>query len=96
MWILMMWWSQGGWDIGDWLAMSFMMVFLWGLLIALVLWLVRGNRYKHCPADLSVGDPTQRADVLLAEQFARGEIDENEFATRRQVLPSAGHRPSST
>ncbi|XAS75582.1 SHOCT domain-containing protein [Dermatophilaceae bacterium Sec6.4] len=92
----MMWWSQGGWNIGDWLAMSFMMVFFWGLLIALVLWLVRGNRYTHGPADLAVGDPTQRADVLLAEQFARGEIDEDQFATQRQVLPSAGHRASST
>ncbi len=88
----MMWWNHDGWNTGDWLAMSFMMVIFWGLLIALVLWLMRGNHRQRGPADLSVGDSTRRADVLLADQFARGEIDEDEFTKRRQVLHSASHR----
>lgn len=89
----MMWWNHDGWNTGEWLAMGFMMVIFWGLLIALVLWLVRGNRHQRGPADLSVGDPTQRADVVLADQFARGEIDEDEFTKRRQVLHAASGRP---
>lgn len=88
----MMWWNHGGWGAGDWLAMSFMMVVFWGLLIALVVWLVRGNRPERGPADHPAIDPTQRADEVLAEQFARGEIDEDEFTNRRQVLHSTSRR----
>jgi len=29
-----MMWDHGGWDDGDWLAMSLMMVVFWGLLAA--------------------------------------------------------------
>lgn len=93
MWILMMWWNQDGPNTGDWFVMSFMMVIFWGLLVALVLWLVRGNRRDHRTAAHLVGESTQRADVVLADQFARGEIDEDEFTKRRQVLHATSHRP---
>ena len=72
-----------GW--GGWLAMS---VF-WGLLIALAVWLVRSLR-----ADTSRDNqgppptPGSRADEVLAERFARGEIDAEEFTQRRELLHS--------
>jgi putative membrane protein len=88
----MMWWNHGGWGAGDWLAMSFMMVVFWGLLIALVVWLVRGNRPGYGSEDRPASDPTQRADDVLAERFARGEIDEDEFTKRRQVLHPTSRR----
>lgn len=87
----MMWWNDGSWGAGDWLAMSFMMVVFWGLLIALVVWLVRGNRPDR-GAERPASDTAQRADEVLAELFARGEIDEDEFTMRRQVLHSTSRR----
>ena len=30
-----------GWDVGDWLAMSLLMIVFWGALLALVVWAVR-------------------------------------------------------
>jgi putative membrane protein len=87
----MMWWNHGGWGAGDWLAMSFMMVLFWGLLIALVVWLVRSTGEKSAPAP-SLQRQTDRADELLAERFARGEIDEPEFNRSRTLLHTSSAR----
>jgi putative membrane protein len=81
----MMWWNHGGWGAGDWLAMGFMMVIFWGLVIALVVWLVRSARSGR-GNDAGSGISTQGADELLAQRFARGEIDEQQFAQRRAAL----------
>ncbi len=35
---------------------------------------------------------TERADEVLAERFARGEIDEEEFIARRDMLHSTSGR----
>lgn len=79
------------------LAMSVMMLLFWGLLIALVVWLVRssrpGGRHADHPSDHPASDPAQRADAVLTERFARGEVDEDEFTKRRQVLHSTGRHP---
>ena len=87
----MMWWGHGAWGAGDWLAMSLMMAVFWGLLIALVIWLVRS--YGDEPTrSTEPGTGTERADEVLAERFARGEIDEEEFTARRDTLHSASGR----
>jgi len=87
----MMWWNHGGWGAGDWLAMSFMMVLFFGLLIALVGWLVRsaGEESAHAPG---LQRHTDRADEVLAERFARGEIDEAEFNRSRTLLHTSSAR----
>lgn len=91
----MMWWDDGGWGVGQWLAMTLMMVAFWGLLIVLVVWLVRGMRADSNRGNTSLDG--RRADEALAERFARGEIDEEEFTRRRQVLHSvaAGSQPTT-
>jgi len=86
----MMWWNHGGWGAGDWLAMSFMMVVFWGLVIALVVAVVRSTRSDRVHGDRSTSTPVQRADEVLAERFARGEIDEDEYTHRRAVLHTTG------
>ena len=71
------------WGVGDWVAMSLMMLLLWGALIGLVVWLVVA--YSHNRTD----SPTSRgsdADRILAARYARGEIDEAELTRRRAVL----------
>jgi len=79
-----MWWSNGGWGTGTWLAMGLMMVIFWAAVISLVVWVVRV---------VSTGQPALprrrgqgRAEQELAERYARGEIDEAQFTHARSIL----------
>ncbi|HKA69894.1 MAG TPA: SHOCT domain-containing protein [Actinomycetes bacterium] len=69
---------HGGWM---WLTGLVWLLVIVGL-VGLVVWLViRTNR----PADVS-GTGTDSARRILAERFARGEIDADEYARRRELL----------
>lgn len=81
----MMDWGNGGWSAGDWVAMSTIMILFWGVLGAVVVWAVRAVR-----GDRSSIRPADQADVLLAERFARGEIDGEEFTRGRELLQGSG------
>jgi putative membrane protein len=72
--------------------MSLMMLVFWALLIVLAVWLVRYFRTE--PVHRSGEQPrmTDRADEVLAERFARGEIDEEEFTRLRRILHTTGGR----
>jgi len=76
----MMWWNHG-WGWGDWLGMSLMMLVFWGLVIWLVVWLVRTSSAKQDTTPAS-----RLPEDVLAERFARGEIDEAEYRDRLRVL----------
>jgi putative membrane protein len=81
----MMPWGHGHWTGGDWLAMTLMMLAFWGLLVALMVTLVRRPKAQaKTPSHAHLA--TVRADDVLAERFARGEIDEDEFTRRRALL----------
>jgi putative membrane protein len=79
---------DGNWTAGQWVVM---MLIFWGGLAALVVWLVRvlptQGRVPTTPA--SPAPPRGTDGVVLAERFARGEIDEEEFA-RRSKVPHSG------
>ena len=80
----MMWGYDWGW--GAWLVMSMMMVLFWGLVIAGIVVLVRylaGGRQGGPPA---VDRGQASAEELLDERFARGEIDADDYTSRRQAL----------
>lgn len=84
----MMGWDDG-WGAGSWLGMSLMtvmMVAIWGGIIALVVWLVRSAAPRQASPQSPPVGPMDRADEVLAERFARGEIDEEEFTRRRELL----------
>ena len=88
----MMGWDDGGWGVGDWVAMGLMMLVFWGLLAVLVVWLVRSSSGKP-------GGPVQQQnppspDVVLADRFARGEINEDEFTRRRELLRGTQSTPT--
>lgn len=88
----MMWWNQMGMNDGPWVAMSLTMLVAWSLPIALAVWLVRRGRGGR----LLPGSPLahDRAEDLLAQRFARGEIDEAQFTRARTVLrDSTTHTP---
>jgi putative membrane protein len=79
-----MWWHNDGWDTGAWLLMGLIMVVFSVIVIAVVIWLVRGSRsdrYSGVARTRPAG-----ADEILAERFARGELDEHEFKRRRALL----------
>ena len=84
----MMDWGNSGWGAGDWVAMSALIVLFWGGLIALAVWVVRSLRSGGGQA------PVDRAGTLLAERFARGEIDSEEFTRSRELLRTGGRSPS--
>ncbi|MEO8322884.1 MAG: SHOCT domain-containing protein [Actinomycetota bacterium] len=70
-----------GWDSGwGWLGAIWMISF-WVAVIALVVWAVSrlsGPRTTH-----------GRAEEILEERFARGEIDREEFEERRRELANS-------
>lgn len=74
-----MWWDNGQWGAGQWIGMTLGMLLFWGLLGLLGYWLIR-----------ALGNDSRRAastpEEILAERFARGEIDADEYASRRAVL----------
>lgn len=80
----MMWSGHGGWGAGEWLAMSLMMILFWGAVIALVVWLVHAVRSGRRVDAVTPSKPP--ADDVLAERYARGEIDDEEYTRRRRVL----------
>lgn len=82
----MMWWNHGTWSAGDWLSMSVMMLAFWALVIALILWLIHSSLNGSSGEATLTSNPIQRADEVLAERFASGEIDEEEFTRRRESL----------
>ena len=75
-----MWWDHG-WGWGDWLGMSLMMLVFWGAIIWLIVWLVRSSSTKQ-----DTPPAAARPEDVLAERFARGEIDATEYQDRLHVL----------
>jgi putative membrane protein len=83
----MMYWGNGGW--GMMLTMIFGNLLFWGLIITGIVLLVRSLGRTGAPAAPGTASrPTPQA--LLAERYARGEIDDDEYAHRMQVLNGPG------
>ena len=82
----MMFWTDHDLTGGGWAVMIISMVLFWGLLIGLGVWLVRA---------LSGSGPNAEGrlspEQVLAERFARGEIDEDEYQRRLAALASFSH-----
>ena len=82
----MMYWNVG-WGWGAWIAMGFMMLLFWGVIAAVVFLLVRPpGRREERPAPKPPSE--DEATRILDQRFARGEIDEQEYRARRDLLRS--------
>lgn len=77
-----------GWGPGRWIVMGLMMLAFWGLLAALVVYLVRN--LGHRPGDDRSAAVKRPDDAMriLDERFARGDIDADDYNQRREVLNS--------
>ncbi len=80
-----MMWGWYGWSWWGWLLMVMGMAVFWGLVIWAVAAIFRGPGRTWWRADRP--DPEQ----ILAERFAMGEIDEDEYLRRLQTLRSTSH-----
>ena len=72
-----------GWGAGSWLVMGFMMALICALLIAAIVWVVRGSAH---PANHAQPPAQRNAPQILDERLARGEIGEDEYRQRRELL----------
>ena len=90
--------GNDGWGAGGWLLMALLMLGFWSVVVFGVIAVIRSlqDNPQGRPQSGPVPPPTppaaqpSDAERLLAERFARGEIDADEFTARRDLLRS-GH-----
>lgn len=70
-----------GWGMG-WFAGGIMMIAFWILFIALIVWVVREILGKHRTPD------SGKALDILKERYAKGEINKEEFESKKKDLTS--------
>ncbi len=71
------------------MSVLLLLLLFWGLVIAAIIALVRylgGTRQGGPPASSPADRGRPNAEELLDERFARGEIDQDEYTRRRQLL----------
>ena len=69
-------WFGGGWGGGP--LSGIVWLLLWAALVIGAVYLLRRRPFK--------ADPGESAAAALAERYARGEIDEDEYRKRQRVL----------
>ena len=76
-----------GWGMGwgGWLLMTLVMIVFWAAVITAVVLVVRYVAGSGRPSGPGPSRPA-RAEDLLAERFARGEIDDDEYRQRLTLL----------
>ena len=84
---------NGDWGVGNWLLMGFGMLVFWVLVVAGLVWLVRATPHRQAvPPPPSLREPAgaarQSAREILDERYARGEIGDDDYRTRRDTLAS--------
>ena len=77
-------WHDGGWGIA-WMILS------WGVIIALVWFALRA-----LTRDGGRREPSWTAKDMLAERFAKGEIDAEEYHERLRVLDEEPTTPKTS
>ncbi|MHB8378314.1 MAG: SHOCT domain-containing protein [Acidimicrobiales bacterium] len=77
-------WGNGGWGWGTWLPMMLMMLILFAVIIGAVLMFTHSWTSRLPPHDHS--ERVSESRRILDERFARGEIDEDEYRKRKDVL----------
>jgi putative membrane protein len=84
----MMGWYDGSFGWAGWLVMTVLMLAFWALLIFGGLEVFRSMR-RDDQTDSRRQDRPSDAQRLLDERFARGELDEDDYTRRRELLSAA-------
>ncbi len=95
----MMGWNGGGWGVGSWIGMGIGMLLFWGLVVFAVVVLLRwashgSQRGEYSPTSYPAAGGAQlppaagapAALQTLDERFARGDLSEEDYRHRRDVL----------
>ena len=86
---MMMYWNHHDMSGWDWFAMAIGSVLLWTLLLTVAVPLIRNlSHTAQRPRTLAAPPPEQ----VLADRFARGEMDEEEYRNRLAALRTDGSR----
>jgi len=86
---VMTYWNHHDMSGWDWFAMSIGSVLLWAVLLTFAVLLIRNLTHtSRRPDTLAAPSPEQ----VLADRFARGEIDEEDYRNRLAVLRTDGSR----
>ena len=81
-------WMHGDWGWGWMAVMMVMMLLFWGGIIVGIVWLLRGASWGAKPRE---GDASRETPVeILDRRFAEGEISEEDYRARREVLTGRG------
>ena len=87
--------SLTGWGVGNWLLKGFGMLLFWSLVVGGIVWLVRNTSSIRSATeragvglDKPAGTARASAQDILDERYARGEISDEEYRTRRDILAS--------
>jgi len=86
--ITMMWWYGNGMSGWGYLMMAVSTVVFWGVLIAGGIAVFRSM--NRSPANPGSAETRPTPERLLAERFANGEIDEEEYRRRLDTLRGTG------
>jgi len=81
-------WGQqygGGWHMMGWLGMIMMLAF-WALVIAALVFLIRWLIQSSKGGTPVIGGSFNQALEILKERYARGEIDKEEFDSKKRDL----------
>ena len=81
-------WMHGGWGWGWMTLMMVMMVLFWGAVIAGIVWLIRGASGSLTPRGRDL--PKETPAEVLDRRFAEGEISEEDYRSRRELLTDRG------
>jgi putative membrane protein len=92
--ITMMYWYGSGMSGWGYALMTISMILFWGAVIFGIVMLVRyagrSGQPPAAPPSPQAPESRQSPEGLLAERFARGEIDEEEYRQRLAVLRGEG------
>jgi putative membrane protein len=77
-------WHYQGMGGGSWALMIIAMLVFWAILVIGLVALIRHNRSGH--DSVASSNASSLAISILKERFARGEIDEEDYAHRLAIL----------
>ncbi|MGW5342721.1 SHOCT domain-containing protein [Streptomyces sp. HUAS TT3] len=91
-----MYWNGHGTGAWGWFTMSLTTLIVWALIVAVAVLLVRAFKRDGADGRAATQDSGRGkgAEGLLAERFARGEIDDEEYERRLAVLRSHASGPT--
>ena len=89
----MMYYGNGHMSGWGWFGMTIGMIAFWALLIALAVLVYRAFSGDYSAGGQSTGLMASDPRQILAERYARGEIDDDEYQRRLATLSGTPHHP---